>query len=653
MFEPLHPNSAASTTDLSNEKSTSDLSISVVVVVFNMQREAMRTLWSLTVPYQRGIDAESFEVIVVENGSTSPLDKSSVESLGPNFRYYYQSYNSSSPAQAVNFGRSQARGRYVGLIIDGARIASPGLLSFAQRALCSGSKPVVATLAWHLGPDLQWASIPGGYDQQVEDQLLEESGWFEDGYNLFSISTLADSSVNGYFRTPAESSALFLETTVFDALAGFDESFTSSGGGYIAGDFFRRACEYPGTELYILLGEGTFHQIHGGASTNSTGAARAAQLKVYGEEYLAIRGKSFAAPNRNAIYLGSLPSQGHLDLVHSANRASYPCARVRSTKAPIPILFCIDSENDDFDPDPKAASRWATVEECFDRLGRYRQRLAQSTGRDAAFTWVVRADAQLREIYGEAGWGLRAYASQWRQLLAEGDDVGVHPHPQQWSAERGGWVGGQSDAVWTVKLAKEAHRAYTEILGREPQTFRFGNRYMGQLLCAAIEELGFKYDLTLEPGYPGRSGVPPAHRVPGFCPSYFGVPRAPYRPSVDDFRRPDPSRTSGLWFVPLSTVPSTKSMPRARGPHYTAFAPKLFPYETLMLRLAPDFFRRAIDHILHEMDEPYLAVVIRSDMIRLPEVWANLETLRTHPMATRFVFSKASTLVDLLVRDSS
>lgn len=261
MSEPQCPGPNAALPEVDEGGAFRSPSISVVVVVFNMQREAMRTLQSLTVPYQRGIDADLFEVIVVENGSSSPLDRKSVEALGPNFRYFYQDYGSSSPAQAANFGVAEARGTYVGLIVDGARIASPGLLSYALRALRSGHKPVVATLAWHLGPDFQWLSIPGGYDQQVEDELLEESGWIEDGYQLFAISSLAGSSANGYFQTPNESSALFMERTLFLELRGLDERFTSPGGGFIAPDFFRRACEHPESELFILLGEGTFHQM--------------------------------------------------------------------------------------------------------------------------------------------------------------------------------------------------------------------------------------------------------------------------------------------------------------------------------------------------------------------------------------------------------
>ena len=48
--------------------------VSVVVVVYNMAREAPRTLYSLSAAYQRDISAEDYEVIVVDNGSTPAFD---------------------------------------------------------------------------------------------------------------------------------------------------------------------------------------------------------------------------------------------------------------------------------------------------------------------------------------------------------------------------------------------------------------------------------------------------------------------------------------------------------------------------------------------------------------------------------------------------
>ena len=60
--------------------------LSVVVVVFNMAREAPRTLLSLSPAYQRDIAAADYEIIVVDNGSEPPFDPAVLASLGGNFR---------------------------------------------------------------------------------------------------------------------------------------------------------------------------------------------------------------------------------------------------------------------------------------------------------------------------------------------------------------------------------------------------------------------------------------------------------------------------------------------------------------------------------------------------------------------------------------
>lgn len=622
--------------------------LSIVVVVYNMQREAARTLQSLAVPYQRDVSPESYEVIVVENRSDEPLDRAFVEGFGPGFRYFYRDVGSTSPACAANFGAAQARGSYLGLLVDGARIASPGLIRYALGGLSLAARPIVAALAWHLGPEFQWLSMTRGYDRQVEDALLEQSDWVSNGYNLFSISTLAGSSADGYFCVPAESNALFLSSELFARLGGFDESFTSPGGGYVNGDLFIRACASPGTELVVLLGEGTFHQVHGGASTNVTGDLRESRSKLFLDEYLAVRGEPFAAPEKASVYLGTLPPQAGGVLLHSVTRTGYAGKRLSSAAQSVPILFCIDAENNDFDPARGEPKPWTHLEACFDQLGAYRHRLEQATGKSVALTWAVRADPQVAAIYGDLDWGLRTYASKWRELAAVGDDIGLHPHPQRWSEVVQGWYGGQDDPVWIAKVIRDSFEAYCKVLGRAPQTFRFGNRFMSQDIASVVESLGMRFDLTLEPGYPGRRGDLAWHRVPGRCPDYFDVPRMPYRAVAANFREPDATRKTGICYIPMSTAPMGSAAPLARGPHFRAIAPSLFAYEVLHLRLSPELFRRAVDHLLRESPRPYLSVVIRCDMVHLPEVWANLETLRTHPLAGRFVFANADQLLGAL-----
>ena len=55
--------------------------LSVVVVFFNMRREAQRTLYSLSSDYQRHVEPSDYQVIVIDNSSSYPLSKEIVESF--------------------------------------------------------------------------------------------------------------------------------------------------------------------------------------------------------------------------------------------------------------------------------------------------------------------------------------------------------------------------------------------------------------------------------------------------------------------------------------------------------------------------------------------------------------------------------------------
>jgi len=281
--------------------------LSIIVIVFNMRREAPRTLYSLSPSYQRGISSKDYEVIVIDNGSDEPLKEEEVEAYGPNFRYLYHDTRSPSPVEAVNLGVSLARSGTVMICLDGARILSPGLLFFARAATtaCAPRPAFVATLAWHLGPEVQQTSVHQGYGKEHEDRLLSGIDWRENGYDLFTIATLAPSSDAGWFCTPAESSCFALPKTEYERLGGFDLRFQAAGGGLAALDFFKRALASDGLDYVMLLGEGTFHQIHGGASTNAPSSA----WEAFHDEYVAVRGEPYSRPDRAPLYFGSMPAQ--------------------------------------------------------------------------------------------------------------------------------------------------------------------------------------------------------------------------------------------------------------------------------------------------------------------------------------------------------
>src|ERR1700689_3396410 len=282
--------------------------LSVVVVVHNMAREAPRTLYSLSAAYQRHIGADDYEIIVVDNGSTPPFDAKAIDSLNGNFRLLRLDPAPASPARAVNRGLAEARGKAVGVMIDGARIVTPGLLHFARSGVELYPRAVVVTLGWYLGRDLQRWSMEAGYNRQREDAMLASIGWQQDGHRLFDIAAFDESSVDGWFSQIEESNALFLSRDSWDRLGGIDERFDAPGGGYVNLDTLARAMELPDSELVVLLGEATFHQLHGGIATNQSYRNLAQSLRKWEEQYQAIRQRPWRAPSsRNRTYIGTLP----------------------------------------------------------------------------------------------------------------------------------------------------------------------------------------------------------------------------------------------------------------------------------------------------------------------------------------------------------
>ena len=284
--------------------------LSVVVVFHDMRREAARTLHSLSRSYQNGVADVEYEVIAIDNGSSSRqrLDPAFVESFGPEFHLLDMGDGApSSPVTALNLGIARARGRNLALMIDGAHVVTPGALHFGLVGLEAYAPAIVATQQWYLGPGQQGDVMNGGYDQAAEDRLFDAIDWPIDGYRLFEIGHFVGD--RDWFEGMWESNCIFVTRNQLEQVGGFDEAFSMAGGGYANLDLFERLGSSPEITVATMLGEGSFHQVHGGTTTNQIDPEeRRRRVFGYSEHYADVRGRAFRGPGKAFHYVGRFPT---------------------------------------------------------------------------------------------------------------------------------------------------------------------------------------------------------------------------------------------------------------------------------------------------------------------------------------------------------
>ncbi|MEO6629192.1 MAG: CmcI family methyltransferase, partial [Aquihabitans sp.] len=287
------------------------IDLSVVVIFYDMAREAERTLHSLARSYQRGIDDLTYEVIVIDNGSHTDqrLSSDAVASYGPEFRLLDLGDEAvASPTVALNMGIAQSRGDAVAMMIDGAHVLTPGVLRLGMAALDTYEPAIVATQQWYVGPGQQGDAQQAGYDQEAEDKLFRMIKWPIDGYRLFEIGHFIGD--RDWFDGIIESNCLFVPRSLLEQVGAFDDSFSMAGGGYANLELFERLGSHPGINAASILGEGSFHQFHGGTTTNvADESVRRDRVFTYGEHFRSIRGRTLIGLDRPVNFVGSMETK--------------------------------------------------------------------------------------------------------------------------------------------------------------------------------------------------------------------------------------------------------------------------------------------------------------------------------------------------------
>jgi len=296
------------------------MKLSVILVCYDMARELPRTLHTLSRSYQQGITDLEYEVLLVDNGSPLLPGPELWRGIDVPIRLIRVEQPTASPTPAINAGLAAAQGEIICYMCDAAHLLTPGVFATALSAYRAFENAVVAVRYFYLGPDEQPVSVTKGYDQAAEDELLARINFPEDGYRLFEVCTPLRQGARmvQWLNRIGETNCLFLRRSLFQGMGGADARFDLPGGGFVNMDIFKRASEAPGTTLLQLIGEGSFHQLHGGITTNSQGAERTRRLEGFRENYRAIRGHDELLAKVPVYHLG-----------HMRTRASNITARER------------------------------------------------------------------------------------------------------------------------------------------------------------------------------------------------------------------------------------------------------------------------------------------------------------------------------------
>jgi cephalosporin hydroxylase/GT2 family glycosyltransferase len=306
--EADEPATGAETLRLVPTPPAGSVALSVVVVFHNMRREARRTLQSLSRSYQRGVEDLSYEVIAIDNGSNADerLTPEDVRSYGPEFHLLDMgALAHPSPTGALNAGVALARGENIALMIDGAHVLTPGVLHHAMLALTAYEPAVVAVQQWYVGPGQQPEMSRAAYDQGVEDKLFDRIEWPGDGYRLFEIGHFIGE--RDWFDGLVESNCVVAPRKLLEQVGVFDERFSMPGAGYANLDLFERIALAPGVTVASVLGEGTFHQFHGGTTTNVVDPVEHRdRVMSYDRHFTELRNRPLLRLDRAIKYVGAL-----------------------------------------------------------------------------------------------------------------------------------------------------------------------------------------------------------------------------------------------------------------------------------------------------------------------------------------------------------
>jgi hypothetical protein len=300
--------------------------------------------------------------------------------------------------------------------------------------------------------------------------------------------------------------------------------------------------------------------------------------------------------------------------------------------AVIPVVLCIDLEPDGPGHVLPPPGPWVGGVEAHAWLTDARSRIEAVTDRPARFTWALRMDPFVEAAHGTTTHAVDAHPDLIADVLARGDEVGVHVHGWRQEAD-GAWVDDYRDPAWFAHCIDVSLGAFTAAFDAPARISRLGNRFSSPAAMAQLAAAGVTHDLSAEAAC---TGVPDGYwpSVRGPIPDYRRTPRRPHQVA------------SGLTELPLSAtshrfgwwVHAHLARMRRHGLRERLDRPMGFGKADP----ADDAFPAMVARALRHQRRPYLAFALRSGGMNVPaerdRLVTHLDQLLAMPEADRFAF---------------
>jgi len=221
----------------------------------------------------------------------------------------------------------------------------------------------------------------------------------------------------------------------------------------------------------------------------------------------------------------------------------------------VPIVIGCDTDPDReslVGPLPSGQLQWRGMLEGIPAL---KQLVRAAALRDRAgspprFTWLLRADEQVRAHHGSHAWALEANRPFLDGLATSGDELGWHPHFWRFDAALKRWHQEVEDYAWQLAMLREAHGALRRA-GLTPTSVRMGWTYHTAATMRTLDELGVRVDFSALPGLRTVHGMPERRSENLY--DWYDAPPSTYRPGRDNHRRAGQGNDSTLGILELPT----------------------------------------------------------------------------------------------------